>query len=56
MIGLGTLLNSAGILVGGLAGQLVGKRFRPEQQEALNKACGVSVLFLSLLPGQWRGC
>lgn len=48
MIGLGTLLNSAGILVGGLAGQLVSKRFRPEQQEALNKACGVSVLFIAI--------
>ena len=35
MIGLGTLLNSAGILVGGLVGLLAGKRFRPEQQEAL---------------------
>lgn len=48
MIGLGTLLNSTGILVGGLAGQLVGKRFRTEQQEALNKACGVSVLFIAI--------
>ena len=27
---------------------LCGKLFRPEQQEALNKACGVSVIFIAI--------
>ena len=48
MIGLGTLINSVSIVAGGLIGQLVGKLFKTEQQEALNKACGVSVLFIAI--------
>lgn len=48
MIGLGTLINSVSIVVGGLIGQLVGKLFKAEQQESLNKACGVSVLFIAM--------
>ena len=48
MIGLGTLINSVSIVAGGLIGQLVGKLFKREQQEALNKACGVSVLFIAI--------
>lgn len=30
MIGLGTILNSAGIVAGGLMGHFIGKRFKPE--------------------------
>lgn len=48
MIGLGTLINSAAIAAGGLVGLLAGKRFRQEQQDALKKACGVSVLFIAI--------
>lgn len=48
MIGLGTIINSVSILVGGLMGHLTGKLFKAEQQEALNKACGVSVIFLGI--------
>ena len=48
MIGLGTLINSVSIVAGGLIGQLIGKLFKTEQQEALNKACGVSVLFIAM--------
>ena len=48
MIGLGTLINCGGILAGGIAGQFVGKGFRTEQQDALTKACGVSVLFIGI--------
>ena len=48
MIGLGTIVNGAGILVGGLAGHFVGKLFREEQQEALAKVCGVSVIFIAI--------
>lgn len=48
MIGLGTIINSAGIVAGGIIGHFAGKLFRPEQQEALNKACGVSVIFIAI--------
>ena len=48
MIGLGTIINSAAIIAGGLSGQLIGKLFRKEQQDALTKACGVSVLFIAV--------
>lgn len=48
MIGLGTIINSAGIVAGGVIGHFTGKLFRPEQQDSLNKACGVSVLFIAI--------
>ena len=48
MIGLGTIINSASIVAGGLIGHFTGKLFRSEQQESLNKACGVSVLFIAI--------
>jgi uncharacterized protein len=48
MIGLGTIINTSGIAIGGLAGHFVGKLFRQDQQEALNKACGVSVIFIAI--------
>ena len=48
MIGLGTVLNAAGIVLGGLLGMAFG-RFLPKRvQETLNMACGVSVLFLGV--------
>jgi uncharacterized membrane protein YqgA involved in biofilm formation len=48
VIGLGTIINSAAIGVGGLVGHFTGKLFRQEQQDALNKACGISVLFIAI--------
>lgn len=48
MIGLGTLINSAAIVVGGVLGHFTGKLFRQEQQDALTKACGVSVVFIAI--------
>ena len=48
MIGLGTIINSAAIIAGGAVGHFTGKLFRQEQQDALNKACGVSVLFIAI--------
>ncbi len=48
VIGLGTALNAAGIVLGGLLGMAFG-RFLPERiQQTLNMACGVSVLFLGI--------
>ena len=48
MIGLGTLINTGAVVGGGLVGSVVNRFFGPDQQESLNKACGVSVLFLGI--------
>ena len=48
MTGLGTIINSAAIVAGGLIGHFTGKLFRQDQQEALNKTCGISVLFIAV--------
>ena len=48
MIGLGTVINSAAIVGGGLLGHFAGKLFRQEQQESFIKACGVSVMFIAV--------
>ena len=48
MIGLGTIINSAGIVAGGVIGHFAGKLFGAEQQDSLNKACGVSVIFIAI--------
>ncbi len=48
MIGLGTIINTIAIVSGGLIGHFAGRLFRQEQQDALNKACGVSVLFIAI--------
>ena len=48
MIGLGTLINCGAIIGGGLSGSLIGKLFRKEQQDALTKTCGISVLFIAI--------
>ena len=48
MIGLGTLINSAAIVAGGVIGHFTGKIFKPDQQDALSKTCGVSVLFIAI--------
>ena len=55
MIGLGTVINSVSIVIGGLLGVFFGKFFKESQQDALNKACGISVLFIGIA-GQWREC
>ena len=48
MIGTGTIINSAAIAAGGAVGLFAGKLFRSEQQEALNTACGISVIFIAV--------
>lgn len=48
MIGMGTMINAAAIVLGGLCGNLVGRFFRKEQQDSLTAACGVSVLFIGM--------
>ena len=44
MIGLGTIINTAAILVGGLGGALFGRFLSESAQETLTKVCGVSTL------------
>jgi len=46
MIGLGTIINTACIIAGGIAGLLGGKLIKEKARETLNMVCGVSVLFL----------
>lgn len=48
MIGLGTIINVAGILAGGLFGKLFGRFLSERYQDSLSKACGVSVLFIGI--------
>lgn len=48
MIGLGTMINCAAIVAGGIVGHFTGKLFRQEQQNALNTACGISVMFIAI--------
>lgn len=48
MIGLGTVINVAGILVGGLLGFLFGKLLKDRHQETLTRVCGVSTLFIGM--------
>ena len=48
MIGLGTILNVAGIILGGLMGMVCGKLITPRIQDTLLKANGACVLFLGV--------
>ena len=48
MIGLGTIINSAAIIAGGFLGHLTGRLFQEDQQDAITKACGISVLFIAI--------
>lgn len=46
MIGLGTIINSAAIIAGGVMGLFGGKLLKERIQETLQLTCGVSVLFI----------
>ena len=48
MVGLGTIINSAAIVVGGIFGLLFGKFMKERVQDTLLKACGVCVLFIGI--------
>lgn len=48
MIGLGTIINVAAIIVGGLLGKFCGHFLAERYQDTLNKVCGVCVLFLGI--------
>ena len=48
MIMIGTIINSIAIVVAGLLGNITGKLFKEEQQDALCKVCGVSTIFIAI--------
>lgn len=48
MFGLGTLINVAAIVAGGLLGFLFGKFLKEEHQDSLTKVCGICVLFVGI--------
>ena len=48
MIGFGTLLNGACIVLGGILGTFFGKKVSERYRESLMNACGVSVLFIGI--------
>ena len=45
---LGTIINSIAIIIAGLLGNITGKLFSQEQQDALCKVCGISTLFIAI--------
>lgn len=48
MPGLGTIINTAAILLGGLGGFLFGRLLTERHQETLSRVCGVCVLFIGM--------
>lgn len=48
MYGLGTIINTAAILAGGLGGALFGRFLSDSCQDTLTKVCGVSTLFIAV--------
>lgn len=48
MHGLGTIINTAAIVVGGLLGLLFGKLISERFQNTLKKTCGICVLFIGI--------
>lgn len=48
MIGLGTIINTAAIVAGGVLGGLFGRFLSDSAQDTLTKVCGVSTLFISV--------
>ena len=48
MIGLGTIINTAAILVGGIFGAIFGRFLHDSAQDTLTKVCGVSTLFIAI--------
>lgn len=45
---MGTIINVAAIILGGIVGRLFGRFLSERYQDTLNKVCGVSVLFIGI--------
>lgn len=48
MYGLGTIINTAAIVAGGIGGALFGRFLKENVQDTLTKVCGVSTLFIAI--------
>lgn len=48
MIGLGTIINTAAIIIGGFSGMLFGRFLKERHQDTLQKTCGICVLFIGI--------
>ena len=48
MYGLGTIINTAAIAVGGILGLIFGKLIKEGHRDTLSKTCGVAVLFVGI--------
>ena len=48
MVGIGTMINTAAIVLGGFLGALFGRFLSESCQDTLNKCCGVSTLFIAV--------
>ena len=48
MVGLGTIINTAAIVAGGVLGKLFGRFLSESAQKALTRVCGVSTLFIAI--------
>ena len=48
MYGLGTIINTAAIVAGGLFGHFFGRFLKENTQDTLTKVCGVSTLFIAI--------
>ena len=48
MIGLGTIINCASILAGGILGLLFGRFLKEDVQDSLTKTCGISTIFIAI--------
>lgn len=48
MVGLGTVINTAAIVAGGVCGALFGRFLSSSAQDTLTKVCGVSTLFIAI--------
>ena len=46
MVGLGTLINAAAILAGGIIGLWGGTFMKERHQNAMQTACGISIMFI----------
>lgn len=48
MVGLGTIINTAAIVAGGILGALFGRFLKESTQDTLTKVCGVSTMFIAI--------
>ena len=48
-MGIGTLINAVGVLLGGALGVLIGHRISKDIQQAIMKSAGIAVVFLGII-------